>query len=386
MKIAIFTNNYLPNPYGVSTSVETFRREFEKRGHTVYIFAPRWPGYIDQNPNVFRYPSLDINIKFRFPLAIPYSFRISKIIKNLKTDLVHSQHPDLLGSAAAQMARKKKIPLVFTWHTLYNYYAHFAKIIPERMAARYMIKKAVRYANRADAVVVPTDSVIPIIRRWGVNSRNIFPVATGVTEEDFQNADRKKIRGKYKIAERETLLLMVSRLTEEKNAEFVFRSVRNVLKSSGEIKFMVAGDGYLRPRLEKFCQEEKISGKVIFCGVIARREIKDYFAAADIFVYGSKSETQGMIISEAMYMGLPLVAVEATGVGSLVLNNGNGFLVREDEKEFSRAVFKLAEDKNLRDKFGKVSRRIAKMQFTSSVCAQKMLEVYRKTLERHNSK
>ncbi len=397
MRIAIFTNNYLPNPYGVTGSAESFRRELEKRGHTVFIFAPRFPGYIDKNPRVFRYPSLDIEFKIKFPLAVPYSWRIRRILKELKIDVVHSQHPNLLGSAAARVARKKKVPLVFTWHTLYNHYAHFVPLIPEKWVADYMIKKAVKYANRADAVVVPTASIIPILRGWGVTNKNITPVATGVEEGEFQNADRNIIRKKYGIANGGILLLLVSRLTSEKNIEFVVRAVKRILDNTGAdsplaegkpgsglsakcVKFLISGGGDLVSELKKYIAREKLEDKIIITGVVERKDLKNYYAAGDIFVYGSKSETQGMVISEAMYMGLPVVAVNATGVNSLILNNANGFLVEEDEKEFAQAVLKLINDKELRDKFSENSKRIARTQFTSGVSAEKLLGVYKKVM------
>ncbi|MFA6160077.1 MAG: glycosyltransferase [Parcubacteria group bacterium] len=417
MRIGIFTNNYLPNPYGVSTSIETFRREFEKQGpastrgndrspaspnrgestrggHEVFIFAPYWKGYKDNNINVFRYPSIDIEIKFHFPLAIPYSWKMNKIIKNLNLDVIHAQHPNLLGSVAMKWARRKKIPLIFTWHTLYDQYTNFVPFIPAKISAGYIIKKAVKFANLADAVIVPTDSIIPILRKWGVENKNIIPIATGVLEEEFKNADRNKIREKYNIKNDEKVLLMISRLTAEKNVEFVFRSLKNILadcpleggQSALKIKFLVVSDGYLLPKLKEFCAGEKISDKVIFCGEVKREEIKNYYAGADIFVYGSKSETQGMIITEAMYMGLPIVAVSATGINSLVLNNGNGFLVSKNEKEFKTAVLKLITDKDLRKKFGEASSRIARMNFTASVCAKKMLEVYQKVIDVYKAK
>ena len=388
MNIAIFTNNYLPNPYGVTGSVESFRQEFEKRGHAVFIFAPNFPEYTDQNPNVFRYPAIDTNLKFRFPLAIPYSFKMRKILKNLEIDIIHSQHPNLLGSAAARWARKlarrrggKKVPLVFTWHTLYDHYAHFAKFVPKKLAAGYMIGKAARYANRADAVVVPTDSIIPILRKWGVTNENIFPVATGVVEEEFANPDCGIIRRKYNIAEEDIVLILITRLTAEKNIEFLFRAVKGILKKNKNIKFILGGGGYLLPEIEKMARQENISSQVILPGVIERKDLKNYFAAGDILVDASLSETQGMHLSEGMYCGLPVAAVDATGIKSLVLNNGNGILVKEDEKEFAAAVEKLIADENLRRRFSEVSQKIAKAQFISSVCAEKMLAVYEKCLD-----
>lgn len=379
MKIGIFTNNYLPNPYGVTRSIETFRNELGRQGNEVFIFAPFWKGYKDNDSNVFRYPSIDIEIKFRFPLAVPFSWKMRKIIKKLDLDIIHAQHPNLLGGVAMKWARRKKIPLIFTWHTLYDQYTNFVPFIPPKISANYIIKKAVDFANKSDVVIVPTDSIIPILRKWGVKNKNIIPIASGVLEEEFVDSDRNKIRERYSIKDDETVLLMVSRLTSEKNVEFVFRSVRNILNKE-KVKFLVVSNGYLMPKLKEFCSKENISEKVIFCGEVKREEIKNYFAAADIFVYGSKSETQGMIITEAMYMGLPVVALNATGINSLVLNKGNGFLVSENEKEFEVAVLKLINDKDLREKFSETSARIAKMKFTSSVCTSRMLEVYQEAI------
>jgi glycosyltransferase involved in cell wall biosynthesis len=394
MNIAIFTNNYLPNPYGVTVSVETFRAELEKRGHTVYIFAPKWKGYVDvpracppeyfsekNSGRVFRYPSIDIEFKFRFPLPIPYSWKMRRILKNLKIDIIHSQHPNLLGSVARRWAKKKKIPLVFTWHTLYDHYTNFIPLIPRKWAANYIIKKAVGYANRADVVIAPTASIMPILRKWGVK-KEIIPIATGIKAEKFSGADRDGTRKKYGIADDEIVLLLVSRLTEEKNIEFVFRALKNILADCplGKVKFLVTGDGYLLPKLKKYCETEKITESVIFTGLVSSEEVKNYYASADIFVHSSKSETQGIIPLEAMYMKLPIVAVDSTGISSLMLSKANGFLVREDEKEFSDAVLKLINDPELRKRFGEASGKIARENFTSEVCADKLLGVYEKCL------
>lgn len=397
MRIAIFTNNYLPNPYGVTVSIESFRQEFEKRGHSVFIFAPNFSEYKDTKANVWRYPSVDINFKFRFPLPISYSWRMYKILKNLKIDIIHSQHPNLLGSAAFFWARKKNVPLIFTWHTLYDYYAHFAKILPQKWAGDWMIKKAVKYANQADAVIAPTDSIIPILKKWGVKNKKVVAVATGVNEKDLENGEREPIREKYKILSDEIVLLLVSRLTQEKNAEFLFRALKNILKNVSrdtlaesdqigqkslkkKVKFLVVGEGNLLPKMKKYCEDEKISEAVIFAGLVPHNKLKNYYSAGDIFIYASKSETQGMIICEAMYMGLPIVAVNATGISSLVKNGENGFLVGENEKEFSEAVLRLINDSELCKNFGEASKKNARENLISLVCAEKMLEVYKSAI------
>lgn len=384
MRIAIFTNNYLPNPYGVASSIESFRRQFEKNGHQVYIFAPFSKDYTDKNSMVFRYPSIDLKYKINFPLPITLSRKNSKILKNLNLDIIYSQHPNLLGTVAMKWARRKNIPLVFTWHTLYDRYTNFVPFIPDKFAANWIIKKAVRYANKADQIVVPTKSIKKIIQNWGVENKNITAIPTGVEEKIYQNLDGDKIRKKYKIKDGEILLLLVSRLTEEKNVEFLFKAVIEILKSNSNVKFLVAGEGYLEPELKKIVSDNKLKNKIIFAGLVEKKEIKNYYAAADIFVYSSLSETQGMIISEAMYSGLPIVAVRATGAQDLIEENINGFLVGNNQNEFAEAVDKLIKDKDLRKKFAENSKRIAKEKYTDAVCADKMSEVYEVVINRKN--
>jgi 1,2-diacylglycerol 3-alpha-glucosyltransferase len=407
MRIGIFTNNYLPNPYGVTSSIESFRRQFEQMGpvsnasrsdagrHEVFIFAPYWKGYLDNDQHacppenfsnknfgrIFRYPSIDINFKFRFPLPIPYSRKIDKIIADLDLDVIHSQHPNLLGAVARRWAKKKNIPLVFTWHTLYDQYAHFATIIPKRVAAWWMIKDAKKYANGADYVVAPTPSVIEIIKKWGVTNPKIKAIASGVEEELFANADADMIKNKFGIKNDELILVLNCRLTSEKNTEFLFRSVIPVLKENKKVKLLSVGGGYLLEPLRKMAEEAGVGEQVIFVGQVKKEEVKDYFAAGDIFVYASKSETQGMIITEAMYMGLPVVAVNATGICDLVEDKITGFLVPEKEGEFFEAVSGLINNESLRKKMGENGARIAREKYTDKICAQKLLEIYREAIE-----
>lgn len=246
MKIAIFTNNYLPNPYGVAGSVESFRKEFEALGHRVFIFAPKWKGYVGENPNVFWFPSVDIKYKINFPLPIPYSGKINKILEGLDINIIHSQHPNLLGGAAMRWAKKKNIPIVFTWHTLYDQYAHFAPLIPKKLAVWWMIRSAKNYANQCNTVIVPTPFVKEIIQGWGVTNENITAIPTGVEEPMFANPNRDSIRKKYGPKEDEIILLSIGRFTTEKNMEFLFEAASKVLKKNPNAKFLVGGEGYLK--------------------------------------------------------------------------------------------------------------------------------------------
>jgi 1,2-diacylglycerol 3-alpha-glucosyltransferase len=381
MNVAIFTNNYLPNPFGVSGSIESFRKKLEEAGHTVYVFAPKFKGYFDENPRVYRYPAIDLKLRgIRFPVVIPRSFGIDKILSGLEIDIVHSQHPNLLGWEARRWAKKKNLPLVFTWHTLYDQYAHFFPLVPARLAAWWTIGNARKYADRADQVIVPTASVKKIIEKWGVENKNLEVIPTGVDEKQLANPDRETIRKKYSIAADEILLTVITRLTKEKNLEFLLEAVAQVLKANRKVKFLVAGEGDLLDKLKNSAVENGVAGQVIFPGFIPNEIKKDYYAAGDIFVFASKSETQGMIISEAMYLGLPVVAVDGPGIRNMVENDVTGILAKEDAFEFSQAVLKLVGNPNLRKKYAQNGERIAKEKYTSQICTRKLLAVYGKAV------
>jgi 1,2-diacylglycerol 3-alpha-glucosyltransferase len=387
MRIAIFTNNYLPNPFGVSGSIESFRIELEKLGHTVYVFAPKFKGYLDKNPNVHRYPAVDLKFRgIRFPVVIPYSCQLSRLLEKMEIDIVHAQHPNLLGWEARRWAKKKNVPLVFTWHTLYDQYTHFFPLVPSKLAAWWIIRDARKYANRADQVIVPTNSVQKIIKQWGVTNLKLSVIPTGVDEAQLAKPAREAIRRKYAIQDTEILLVVITRLTKEKNLEFLFNAVAKVLQKNKQVKFLVGGEGGLRGKLEKIAVDHDISAQVIFSGFIAAEVKKDYYGAGDIFVYASKSETQGMIISEAMYLGLPVVAVDAPGVRDLVTNQVTGFLVRENEVDFSKAVARLVADGDLRKRFAENAKKIARREYTADVCSQKLLAVYEKAILTANYK
>ena len=383
MKIAIFTNNYLPNPYGVTASIESFRKQFEKKGHTVFIFAPKYKNYQDENPNVFRYPSLDIKYKIRFPLPVPYSRKLDRKIEKLDIDIIHSQHPNLLGSVAMKWARKKNIPIVFTWHTLYDQYIDYVPFFLRKISARWVIQNAVNYANGVDQIIVPTSSTKKIIEDWGVKNKNIADISTGIEEKFFQYSDKERIQKKLNITADKKIIFSASRLTAEKNVKYLLKEVLTVLKKEKDLVFVFGGGGYLLDDLKKIVADRKMESKVFFPGIIKKSDMKNYFALADIFVYASKSETQGLIISEAMYMGLPVVALKAPGIENLVENNQNGFLVSENEKEFMIAVEKLIKNEELREKFSKKSTEIAREKYTSKVCADKILRVYQDVIKNH---
>ena len=229
---------------------------------------------------------------------------------------------------------------------------------------------------------MPTPSVEKIIRTWGVTNKNITAIATGVEENLFADPKRNETRKKYGIVDDEIALLLVSRLTAEKNVEFLTNAVIQFLQKNAKAKFILAGDGNELPKLKEIIQNSGVEKQVVYQGITKRNEVKNIYAAGDIFVYASKSETQGMVVSEAMFAGLPIVAVDAPGIKDLVTNQVTGLLVKENTDDFVTALEKLVKDGNLRNNFSANGRTIAREKYTASVCAQKMLEVYNEAVKR----
>lgn len=380
MRIAFFTNNYLPNPYGVSTSVDGFARGLRDLGHEVYIFAPHWKGdeaYADQY--IFRYPSVDVPTKVPFSLALPLSPELDRVIADLDFDIIHAQHPNILGTQAKRWARKKKIPIVFTWHSFYDSYAHYVSIIPEKIASKWVIDNAANFASTVDRVIFPTTSVEALLGDVVEHSR-ISIVASGVDEALFADPAPQKIREKYEIPHDAQLLVSVSRLSQEKNVLFLARSIARFLSNHPHVYFLFCGDGDLREEVKEIFQVKNLSHRVFFPGKIERSDVKHYLSASDVFVYASTSETQGTIITEAMYCGVPIVAVRSSGITDIVEDGVSGILVKEIMGDFVYALERIVFDESFRKALSQAARHRAHDLFTVSVCSQKLVSIYEKTL------
>lgn len=380
MRIGIFTNNYLPNPYGVSTSVEGFRRGLTALGHEVYIFAPRWSSDEKPREKVFRYPSIDLPTKVPFALPVPYDKHIDRIIKDLDLDIIHAQHPNLLGAQAHRWAIKKNIPLVFTWHSMYDRYAHYVTFVPERFVGQWAVRNALEFAQGADSVIVPTQSIYDVLEEKGLPTEKISIVPSGVDETFFANPDPQSLRKKFDIPDNQKVIVTVSRLTQEKNVLFLARAIKKILDDYRDAIVLFGGEGNLQHDLESYFADVGLAHRVIFPGVVRRSDMKHYLAVADLFVYASTSETQGTVITEAMYVGAPIVAVRASGVEDVIEDGVTGILVDEVTSDFAYVARRLLRDDDERIRIGKNAHVVAVQRYTVTKCTDQLLAVYEATL------
>ncbi len=374
MKIGLFTNNYRPLVNGLATSVETFALAFRRAGHEVTVVAPRYPGAPGCEEGVLRVPGLRALTHHAYVLPMAWWPGVGSAVTALKLDVFHAQHPLLLGAAAARWARRSKRPLVFTYHTYYDRYAHYVPG-PSHLVARLAVRQAAAFADRADLVIAPGPAVARALRAQGVQTR-IAIVPTGVPlAVDSAESHRASCRRALGLDEGVPLCLSVGRLAREKNQGFLLSAFANILRNLPDARLVLVGEGDDRPRLERMAFSLGIQGWVRFVGAVPHEMVGDYYRAADLFLFPSTSETQGIVVLEALAAGLPVAAVTSDAAEDLLADGQAGILTPEEPISFARSVAGLWDDPERRRAMGEAGRRIA-ARYVPDASAATLLGLY----------
>jgi glycosyltransferase involved in cell wall biosynthesis len=262
-----------------------------------------------------------------FSVALPIHPQLSETIDAFRPDVVHSQHPFLLGTTAFRLARHRELPLVFTHHTLYEQYTHY---VPGNSPAlkRFAIELATRYANLCDQVFAPSESIRDLLLERGV-STPIAVVPTGVCLENFARGDGDAMRRELGIPADAFVVGHLGRLAPEKNLEFLSRAVVDFISRNSRAHFLVIGTGPSEASIRQAFSNSGLDTKLHLAGILQQQQLTDALHAMDLFVFASMSETQGMVLTEAMAAGLPVIALDAPGVREVVRDSQNGRLLPE---------------------------------------------------------
>ncbi|CFX58459.1 Glycosyl transferase, family 1 [Syntrophomonas zehnderi OL-4] len=379
MRIGIFTDSYKPYTSGVVTSISTFKEEMTRLGHEVYIFAPSYPNYNDTEDNVFRFFSVPSPTNPDYTLAVPVYPGLNMIVKKLRMDIIHVQSPFTMGRVGLHYARKYNIPLVITYHSRYDQYVHYVPLAQD-LAKEVTIKYSSSFCNHCDHVVVPSQDILEIIREFEVN-KPITVIPTGIPLYKFEGANSSWLRENYDIPEQNKILLFVGRLTKEKNLPFLIKAFQKIKMQIPDTTLVLTAQGPMEAELKSLCKNLGLTGSdVIFTGALPFETLVDVYHSADLFVFASLTETQGLVVTEAMAAGLPVVAVRASGVQDMVDDGLDGILTNEDMDEFVAAVCKVLVDKDLYDELKGNAYRKAEMMSSRSM-ALKMEKLYTKLLE-----
>jgi 1,2-diacylglycerol 3-alpha-glucosyltransferase len=373
MRIAIFTNSYKPTTSGVVRSVDVFRQGLTEAGHGVYIITPAREDYDDEELHIFRFPALELPDQLDLSLVIPLKTPMAPTIRGIKPDLIHSQHPFVMGGLASAFARDLKLPLIFTFHTRYDQYAQRYVPIAPRLAG-WMTEEIVgRYLEKCTAIIAPTPSIRDLIWRDYGPSVPVTVVPTPVDLSAYHDLDPGHVRTTLHLQDAE-ILLYVGRLVSEKNLDFLLHAFARIAPQRPRARLLMVGDGTHKRSLEQMAHQLGLGSQVVFTGFVPLAEVPHYAAAADLFVFSSTTDTQGLVLIEAMAAGTPVVAVEAPGPTD-VLADGGGVLVPLQEEAFAEAVLELLTDDSRRRAMEEEAVRIVQ-GYSIPGATQRLLEIY----------
>lgn len=331
MRAGFFTEVYHPIVNGIVASVDGLACGLRSLGHEVYCFTPRVPGYEERDEPVYRMPSLPLPVSAPYRLTLPLVSRRNRHAIINRLDILHAHSPFVTGWMAVRYARRLRIPLVYTYHTQLEEYAHYVPFEPHatRRAASTLTRG---FANLADAVIVPTASMREHLIDLGVTVR-VEIIPSGIDLTQFSSGTRNAaLRASLGVQNGERMLLFVSRLAREKNVDLLLDAMR---ASTVPVRLVIAGDGPERATLEARAIEYRISDRIRFLGPVERRCLPDLYASADAFVFPSVTETQGLVLVEALAAGLMVIAADAEPVREVL--DGAGRLVPPTAGDFADA-------------------------------------------------
>lgn len=340
MNILMMTNTYKPIVGGLEKSVEAFSRALRALGHRVIIVVPEYRG-MKPEEDVIRIPAVQNFNGSDFSVQLPIPSVLVESLGDFRPDIVHSHHPFLIGDTALRVASKYNVPLVFTHHTLYEENVHYVPGSQEALK-RFVIELSTGYANLADRVFAPSESVKQLIETRGVHTL-VEVVPTGIYVEKFSRpaggGAGKTFRKAHGIPADAFVVGHLGRLAPEKNLEFLARSVAGFLKEHPKAHFLVVGKGPSEETIQQILNEAGAGDRLHLPGVLKGKDLVNAYHAMDVFAFASQSETQGLVLTEAMAAGVPIVAVDAPGVREVVKDKINGrLLARQNEEDFAAAL------------------------------------------------
>ncbi len=371
----MFSESALPVINGVSISVDALVTELRNRGHSVHLFVPHVSAHRDADPNTHRLRSIDL-FRTGYPVAIPPFYRALRTFRRYEFDLIHTHTPFLLGMVGLRWAESHSLPVVSTYHTLYDRYAHYFPYLPKRYVRFRVAKHTNFYYNHVDEVITPSDASRKWLLRHSVHTPTTV-IPTGILPT--RQLARADVRQELGISADTQVLLFVGRLAKEKNLSMLIDAVKRVMDQNENVRLILVGDGPFRDECSRLTRLLGIGDRVRFAGFVERNEVDHYYAAADLFVFASITETQGLVVQEAMTYGLPAIAVSGGGAAASIVPGENGFVVKNEAGELASAISRVLADRNLLDRLATNAARCSR-DWSIGAMAESVLRVYDRVL------
>ena len=388
MRIGIFTDTYTPYISGLVTSEVMLKKALEKLGHEVYVVTANLESFAheyNEKERVYKIPGIPTGI-YDSRLTGLYPIKAIKKIKEWDLDITHSQTEFAIGTFARIFAKQFDIPIVHTYHTMYEDYVHYITKgyfdTPSKKIVEYLTKF---YCDKTiDELIVHKNKTYDLFKEKYKYERNVNIIPTGIEIERFykEKIQLNKINNKrieLGITNSDLIVLFVGRVASEKSIDFLINNHSELLKKNKNIKLLIVGDGPDLEEYEKLAKKQKIQDNVIFTGKVLWEDIPIYYALSDIFVTASHTETQGLTVVEAMAASLPVVALDDESFRNTVIDELTGYLFK-NKKEYINRMNELINNKERRINMGNQGR-INSMPYSSKYFAQRVLQVYKIALK-----
>jgi len=390
MKIGIFTDAYEPHISGVTTSIKMLKEALEKMHHEVYIVTANLDGKgfkYDKKNKIIYITGIKTGI-YQTKLTGIYSSKAMRIIKSWHLDVIHSQTEFGVGYFSRIVAKKLNIPVVHTYHTLYEDYVHYVTHGHFNNFAKKLAIKITKYycEKKCDELIVPTDKIKDLfVNKYGIKKyANVIP--TGIDIDKFQvNEEMKKeitkIKKKYKIKDTDFVIGSVGRIAPEKSFDKLLYNIKDMVKVNNNIKVMLVGGGPELENLQKLTKELKLDNFVIFTDKVDYSLVPIYFNIFDVVVSFSTTKTQGLTIIEGLAASKPTICTDDESFKAMIEHNYNGYLFKNDN-EFKHYIFKLMNDGKLYKEMS-INARNSTYKYSKEVFASDILKVYHKAIKGH---
>jgi len=381
MNILMMTNTYFPMVGGLEQSVYSFSEEFRRLGHEVLIVTPAFGGAPIEEPGVIRIPAFQKFGGTIFSVNFPISRLLKRYMKEFVPDMVHAHGPFFMGDFALRLSRQHAIPLVFTYHTMFEQYVHDWPVQNEGVK-RFMVKLAAGYSNLVDQVIVPSESVREILLKRGVKTpMEVIP--TGIDAQRFAKGDGIAFRQSNQIPLDALVVGHAGRLSPEKNLGFLTNCMVELLKKDPRVHALIVGLGPSEKMIKNAFEQAGLGKRLHLTGVLHYQHLVDAYFAMDVFAFASLSETQGIVLIEAMAAGLPVVALDAPGAREVVEDYHNGRLLNEmDQRSFVDALIWALSRTTEELQATKQILRMTVQKYPINSAAKHMLEIYDKIRSR----
>lgn len=388
MRIGLFTDTYPPFINGVSTSVEMLKNALEKKNHEVYLVTVNDSSIkydYDEENHILKIPSIPIGL-YDYRLSRIYSLKMINLIKSWNLDVIHS-HTELgIGICARLVAKQFNIPLIHTYHTMYKDYTHYVTHGHFDKSSKKIVEYLTKFYcdTTATELIVPTNKTYRLFKENYKFEKNIHIIPTGIEVDRFfkENVNKKEVdrlRKNLNLSKRDTVIIFVGRLAQEKNIEFLLNAEKKIINNHSNIKLLIVGDGPDKEKLEMFSRKLEIEKNVIFTGKVAWDDMPVYYQLANFFATASKTETQGLTVIEAMAAGITPVCIHDEAFLTAITDNLNGFIF-DNIDEYVEIILKLEKNKQERAKISGQAR-IQAEHFSSAQFADNVLVVYNKAIE-----